>query len=142
MPHLFFLSNLLSFTHYATRNLFIYTSSIQFDKKKNMKAAERAWELILTSIRVVVLIVVLSFICFSYFYSQLYHFLFQQCLDSQEFDKSQNYQDRIISPQSAVRITGFPLRNYPKCSPLFQINPGYFRVFHKVSKQQQINCLP
>ena len=74
-------------------------------------------------------------------FSQLYQFLFQQRLDSQEFDKNQNYQDRIIS-QSAVRITGFPLEITPNCSPLFQINPGYYRVFHKVSKQQQINCLP
>ena len=43
------------------------------------------------------------------------------------------------SPYNRLPLRKFPIEQVPV--PLL-VNPGYFRVFLKVSKQQQINCLP
>merc|ERR1711879_956341 len=45
----------------------------------------------------------------------------------------------IRSPYNRLPLRKFPIEQVPV--PLL-VNPGYFRVFLKVSKQQQINCLP
>merc|ERR1712110_1044518 len=63
-----------------------------------------------------------------------------QCLDSQELDNSQNYQDRIIS-QSAVRITGSPLE-IPHIQPPVPNQPWLLLEYFIKLAQRQIICLP
>merc|ERR1711976_611913 len=62
------------------------------------------------------------------------------CLDSQELDNSQNYQDRIIS-QSAVQITGSPLE-IPHIQPPIPNPPWLFLEYFIMLAQRQIICLP
>ena len=66
----------------------------------------------------------------------MYQFLFQQCLDSQEFDKNQNYQDRIFS-QSAVRITGFPLEIIPIAALCFRPTLVILEYFIKLASNNK-----